>query len=81
MQTIDLDLLTTVTGGQQAPNQGPSQQDQGQGQGGSWMSGLDQFFQVLQSPGFSQVIGGLRDILGSFASGGQQQQQGDPQSE
>ncbi|HEY1815437.1 MAG TPA: hypothetical protein VGG74_23975 [Kofleriaceae bacterium] len=90
MTTIDSHLLSTVTGGrqqQQAPQQ-PQQQapqddggdpSQGQGQGQSCQGGgnfLSSIMGFLQSPQFSQILGGIQGLVSQFGGhGGQAQQQ------
>jgi len=76
MTILDLDQLATVTGGRGfAPQQQQLQQAGEQpGDGGSFLSGFDQFLSFFQSDSFQQILGGLRGILGSFG-GAQQQQQ------
>ncbi len=86
MTSIQLEDLALVTGGrggcqmqQQQQQQQPQAQDPTQAaaapqqaQGGSFMSGFDQFLSFLQTDSFQQLLGGIRGILGSF--GGAQQQ-------
>jgi hypothetical protein len=89
MTILDLDQLTTVTGGRGgfAPRQQQQQQQQGaqpQGdpaQGGDFLSGLDQFLSFFQSDSFQQILGGLRGMLGQFGGAQQQPQQAQPQGD
>jgi len=94
MTTIQPDLLATVTGGarqqcapqaQQQQQGGDDQQQAGADQqgagGGGLLAGLDGFLSFLQSSNFGQIIGGLRGILGTFASQGQGSQASQPQQQ
>ncbi len=49
--------------------------------GGNFLNGLDTFLGVLQSPAFGQIIGGIRDIVGSFGQQQGQQQQAPQQGQ
>ena len=72
MQTIDPAQLTRVTGGAFA-------QGDAQSQGGGLLAGLDTFLGFLGSQNFQEIVGGLRQILGSFGSQGQPQPDGQQQ--
>jgi hypothetical protein len=82
MTTIDVQLLTTVTGGagarqqqQQAqPQDGDDQQAAPSG-GGGFFAGLDQFLGFLQTPQFASLIGQLRGLFGQVSQPQQQEQQ------
>jgi len=85
MTTIDLDLLSTVTGGRQqqaAPQQQPGDQGTAQpGEGGGmppWVSGI---FSFLQSPQFGQIVSSFQDWLGQFMQQGQTQASAQPQQQ
>jgi hypothetical protein len=85
MTTIDVQLLTTVTGGagarqqqqqQQAqPQDGDDQQAAPSGGGGGFFAGLDQFLGFLQTPQFASLIGQLRGLFGQVSQPQQQEQQ------
>jgi hypothetical protein len=72
MQTIDVVDLVTVTGGTAQPAP-PAAAPQGAAPaGGNFLSGLQQFFGFLQSPGFQQLIGSLQGLFGQLAGGSPQ---------
>lgn len=83
MTTIDLQLLSTVTGGRQqqaAQQQQPGDQAAAQpGEGGGmppWVSGL---FNFLQSPQFGQIVNQFQSWLSQFSQSGQTQASAQPQ--
>ncbi|HEX4456194.1 MAG TPA: hypothetical protein VH143_35275 [Kofleriaceae bacterium] len=81
MTTIDVELLTAVTGGAGARQQQPQPQPQGDDQaapsggGGGFMAGFDQFLGFLQTPQFASFIGQLRGLLGQIGQPQAQQPQ------
>jgi hypothetical protein len=92
MQTIELSLLTRVTGGslgsfgrsqgRQQPDaqyDAQAQSDGGQG-GGGFMSTIDGILGFLGSDSFANIVNGFRQALAGFGSLGSQGQ-GDPQAD